>query len=424
VRPATTIKREGREEAPGDAAGWPRVPLGELCNIAIGKTPSREQPRFWGGDLTWAAISDLKSDVITRTAERITAVGAAECRCRIVPSGTLLFSFKLTIGKMAFAGCDLYTNEAIAALTPLDPRRLDKHYLRLALAGTDCAQDSSHAVKGKTLNQDGLRALSIPLPPLAEQERMAGRLTKQLAAVARARAAAQARLAAAEALPAAYLREVFEGLAGAAPTRLLGEISDTASGVTLGQRPHALHGREVPYLRVANVQDGHLRLDSVYKIRATDDEIEDLTLRRGDLVLTEGGDRDKLGRGTWWNDELPECIHQNHIFRVRLNDGVVEHEFFGFQLRSAYAKDYFLAHAKQTTGIATINRRILDGLPVLVPPLPAQRQIAADLARRLGEAEHLAACIREELAVIQALPAALLRAAFGGEPGPEHEAEA
>jgi len=260
----------------------------------------------------------------------------------------------------------------------------------------------------------------IPVLPWPVQERLA----EQLAVIPRARDAAQARLAAAEALPAAYLREVFEGLAGAAPTRLLGEISDTASGVTLGQRPHALHGREVPYLRVANVQDGHLRLDSVYKIRATDDEIEDLTLRRGDLVLTEGGDRDKLGRGTWWNDELPECIHQNHIFRVRLNDGVVEHEFFGFQLRSAYAKDYFLAHAKQTTGIATINRRILDGLPVLVPPLPAQRQIAADLARRLGEAEHLAACIREELAVIQALPAALLRAAFGGEPGPEHEAEA
>jgi type I restriction enzyme, S subunit len=111
-----------------------------------------------------------------------------------------------------------------------------------------------------------------------------------------------------------------------------------ACGITLGQRPHAVEGREVPYLRVANVQDGHLSLDSLYNIRATEAEIGERALRRGDLVLTEGGDRDKLGRGTWWNDELPECIYQNHIFRVRLHDGVVDHQFFGFQIRCAYAK--------------------------------------------------------------------------------------
>jgi type I restriction enzyme S subunit len=255
----------------------------------------------------------------------------------------------------------------------------------------------------------------VPIPPLPEQERIAAWLTEQLAAVESARAAAQARLAAAEALPAAYLREVFEGLDGNVPTRLLADISDLASGITLGKRPHASNGREVPYLRVANVQDGHLLLDDVYTIRATEDEIEELKLRPGDLVLTEGGDRDKLGRGTWWNEELPECIHQNHIFRVRLQSDVVDHEFFGFQIQSAYAKNYFLAHAKQTTGIATINRRVLGALPVLLPNLAEQRRIASELTLRLAEAERLTAFLRDELVAIDALPAALLREAFNGQ---------
>ena len=413
MRPATTIKREGREEAPGDAAGWPRVPLGELCNIAIGKTPSREQPRFWGGDLTWAAISDLKSDVITRTAERITAVGAAECRCRIVPSGTLLFSFKLTIGKMAFAGCDLYTNEAIAALTPLDPRRLDKHYLRLALAGTDCAQDSSHAVKGKTLNQDGLRALSIPLPPLAEQERMAGRLTKQLAAVERARAAAQARLAAAEALPAAYLREVFEGPeASGLPTRL-GDICEVVSGFAWSAPKFNRDGRGLPVIRIQNVDAVSNR-----EFLFWEHEFEDRFLvRHGELLLTLSGSF----RVAAWDGPL--ALLNQRIVKIVPSPGL-DVLWFLHAMRVRLGDIEMMGKDALVSNVSINDIRDLE---FELPPLPAQRRIAADLARRLGEgggAEHLAACIRAELAAIETLPAALLRAAFGGEPGPEHEAEA
>jgi type I restriction enzyme S subunit len=261
---------------------------------------------------------------------------------------------------------------------------------------------------------DKLLALKIPLPSLTEQKRIAAKLTAALAFVDKARRAAEERRAAAEALPAAYLREVFRAVSETAPVRELADISEIASGITLGKRPHAANSREVPYMRVANVQDGYLLLDDVNTIRATEEEIDTLRLRRGDLILTEGGDRDKLGRGTWWNEELPECIHQNHIFRVRFPDGGVDHEFISFQLRSDYGKDYFLAHAKQTTGIATINRRVLGAFPVLMPESDVQRKIVHELSARLEAAHALIARCREELAAIESLPAALLRRAFQG----------
>src|SRR5436190_10911525 len=156
---------------------------------------------------------------------------------------------------------------------------------------------------------------------------------------------------------------------------LLGDVAEIVSGVTLGRKLGAGNTRRVPYLRVANVKDGFLELSDVYEIEATEAEILKLRLRRGDLLLTEGGDADKLGSGTFWQEQLPVCIHQNHIFRVRFDLDHFSPDFIAAQIGSPYGKAYFFRHAKQTTGIATINQRVLAGFPLLVPPITEQRRI-------------------------------------------------
>jgi len=90
------------------------------------------------------------------------------------------------------------------------------------------------------------------------------------------------------------------------------------------------------------VKDGQLALEDVYSVHASDLEIEKWRLRRGDLLLTEGGDPDKLGRGRCWEEQIPECIHQNHIFRVRFGAAAVLPEFAALQAASPYGKGYFL----------------------------------------------------------------------------------
>jgi type I restriction enzyme, S subunit len=280
----------------------------------------------------------------------------------------------------------------------------------------DAAMQQKTGSRMPRANVDDLLSLEIPLPPPEEQKRIAAILNEQIAAVERARAAAEAQLEAAQALPAAYLRAVFYGSeAQQWPVKNLGDVGVIVSGVTLGRKLNGVDTRRVPYLRVANVKDGHLDLSDVYEIEASEAEIAKWKLKAGDLLLTEGGDPDKLGRGTFWREQIAECIHQNHIFRVRLGAGSFLPEFVSAQLCSAYGKAYFLAHAKQTTGIATINQKVLRSFPLLAPSLSTQQYVAAILNEQMLSAERMRKAIEEELDAVNKLPAALLRRAFRGD---------
>ena len=159
----------------------------------------------------------------------------------------------------------------------------------------------------------------------------------------------------------------------------LEDLCDLCSGITKGRKIDSTVTVEVPYMAVANVQDGSLKLDNVKTIEATPEEIHRYHLMPGDLLLTEGGDPDKLGRGAIWNGEISSCIHQNHIFRARKASQHVDMEYLAHLVSSPYGKRYFLRQSKQTTGIASINMGQLKRFPVPLPPLEVQRRIAAIL---------------------------------------------
>lgn len=192
---------------------------------------------------------------------------------------------------------------------------------------------------------------------------------------------------------------------------VLSDVAEVVSGITKGRRTN-LQKREVPYLTVANVQDQALRLGAVKGIEATEAEIQRYRLQSGDLLLTEGGDPDKLGRGALWRGELPECIHQNHVFRVRILDRSRIHPvYLSWLVSSRYGKRYFLGVAKQTTGIASINSRQLKAFPLLTPPIAIQEEFAA----RIAEIEALRERNSAHLAKLDELFASLQHRAFRGE---------
>lgn len=151
--------------------------LSKLLDISIGRTPSRNEPDYWGKGHRWVSIRDLSSKTVIETKEQITDLAVKEARCKIVRKGTLLFSFKLTIGKMAFAGCDLFTNEAIAAFSIKDEGKLNSDFLYYALQSATYG-GSNQAVMGKTLNSKSLAEIEIPVPPLDDQIRIAHLLGK------------------------------------------------------------------------------------------------------------------------------------------------------------------------------------------------------------------------------------------------------
>lgn len=169
----------GQTRLPGFDGAWEVRRLGEICDIAMGRTPSRLVPAYWGAGHTWLSISDLKDKEVSTSKEQITELAASTMT--VVQKGTLLMSFKLSIGRLAFAGSDLYTNEAICSFNNL---KANAEYLYYALGRTDFALYGKQAVKGYTLNQDSLNQIEVALPPPAEQRAIAAVLADMDAEIA------------------------------------------------------------------------------------------------------------------------------------------------------------------------------------------------------------------------------------------------
>ncbi|MCG9689752.1 type I restriction endonuclease subunit S, partial [Vibrio tubiashii] len=153
----------------------------------------------------------------------------------------------------------------------------------------------------------------------------------------------------------------------------LGNVSNVVSGVTKGQKHNNKVIVKAPYMRVANVQAGYLNLNEIKEIEVKESDVEKYKLEVGDVLLTEGGDHDKLGRGAIWNGEVDNCIHQNHVFRVRLDTELYTSQWFNGYLKTDFAKRYFLKCAKKTTNLASINITQLKGLPM--PDIDIKEQV-------------------------------------------------
>ncbi|WP_412461424.1 restriction endonuclease subunit S [Pseudomonas sp. SC11] len=222
-----------------------------------------------------------------------------------------------------------------------------------------------------------VKTSKIPLPPLGVQCHIA----KTLKQADRLRRQAQQIEAELDRLAQALFRDMFGDYRQQAAKSFvpLAEVADVVSGVAKGSK---LTGavRSLPYLRVANVQDGFLDLSEIKEIEATERDIEKYRLKAGDILMTEGGDFDKLGRGAMWSGEITECIHQNHIFRVRLSDAY-EPRFFECYLRTPMVKTYFLGCAKKTTNLASINMSQLKALPTPKESLGRQKQFVVALQK-------------------------------------------
>lgn len=271
---------------------------------------------------------------------------------------------------------DLNCNQAVCIIR-CDFEKILPEYLSYWLGGEIArSQITNSKVTGviQNLSLTQVKALKIDLPPLTEQRRIASILDK-------ADELRQKRQQAIEKLDQ-FLQATFIDMFGDPVKNTknwpldknLGDIANIVSGITKGRKITGKTLKETPYLAVLNVQDKYLNLSTIKTIEASNEEIERYKLQLGDLLLTEGGDPDKLGRGTLWNNEIDECIHQNHVFRVRLLSREFTPNYLNWIIGSEYGKRYFLKSAKQTTGIATINMGQLKKLPLFVPPLELQIQ--------------------------------------------------
>lgn len=197
---------------------------------------------------------------------------------------------------------------------------------------------------------------------------------------------------------------------------MLGEI---ASGVAKGTKHKAeVAVREISYLRVANVQRGFLDLSEVKTIFATEKDISELTLKSGDILFNEGGDRDKLGRGWVWRNEIETCIHQNHVFRVRPYLSATLPELISHH-GNTFGKTWFQTAGKQTTNLASINMTMLRMFPVPLAPALEQEEILSQIQQQLMALDDQELAVNFSLQQSAAQRKNILRAAFSGQLVPQ-----
>ena len=191
-------------------------------------------------------------------------------------------------------------------------------------------------------------------------------------------------------------------------------LAECVSGVAKGRNLRDKKTQSVPYLRVANVQQGQLVLTEIKNIEATNAEIEQYRLMSGDLLMTEGGGRDKLGRSAIWMDQIPVCIHQNHIFRARPYSATLRSDWLMYVANSEYGRDYFMSKAKQTTNLASINLTQLRSFPVPLPPPSEMTRLIDEIQSRTSVVDEVRNEITGNLRRGSQFRQSILRNAYSG----------
>lgn len=383
--------------------------LGEVCTIVSGSTPKTSVTSYWDGNIKWITPAELNEDTfyIMDSVRHITEEGKEKTGLSYLPTGTVILSSRAPIGKTAIAGCKMCCNQGFKNLICSDA--IYNEYLYFFLKSkTDYLNSLGRGATFKEISKSIVENIEIPLPEVNQQKEIAEKFKKleQLISLRKQQ------LAKLDELVKAQFVEMFGDVLLNSmqwPEKTLENMADIVSGITKGRKTAEADLQEVPYMAVSNVKDGYIDWTTVKTILATRQEIEQYRLMPDDILMTEGGDPDKVGRGAIIKVPLKNSIHQNHIFRVRLDEQEILPSFFAEYLRHQKAKRYFLGCAKQTTGIASINMRQLRALPTLVPPLSLQKQFAAFVER----VDQQKQTVQQGLEKLELMKKALMQEYFG-----------
>jgi type I restriction enzyme S subunit len=388
--------------------------LSDLCDILIGRTPSRNVDEYWGEGHKWVSISDMKEEVIFSTKEQITDKALSSIRCRQISKGTLLLSFKLSVGKLAFAGTDLYTNEAIAALRIRDKSTLDSKFLYYALKKTKFV-GGNQAVMGITLNSKSLAELRIPFPPLDDQIRIAAVLTRAEKLIAKRKESIKALD---ELLKSTFL-EMFGPTNKDFLSWPITEMRELAANHKGAMRTgpfgsNLLHSEftktgDVAVLGIDNAVQNKFAWDEerfITKEKYT--ELSSYRIFPGDVIITIMG---TIGRSAVIPNDIPLAINTKHLAAITFDKQKANPKFIAYSFHSSPFIKNQLASKNRGAIMNGLNLGLIKETKLRKPPIEIQNQFASIL----DKVESLKSRYTQSLTALENLYGSLSQRAFKGE---------
>lgn len=344
-------------------AGWHLQPMADIVSVEYGKSPKK-------------VVTDNGPYPVIGTGG-VTGYASAYLH----PGNTTVIGRKGTINKPSFLSEKFWAIDTTYYVTQY--KSTDPKWFYYALSSLDLSA-FNEASGVPSLNRETLYAIPFLSPPLTEQKKIATILSSIDDTIEKTRA----QIGKLKDLKTGMMQELLtqgightvfkDSQVGRIPANwsccLLQDVAVIQTGVAKNGK---ITGNliEVPYLRVANVQDGYLDLREIKTISLEVSRLNRFLLRHEDVLVNEGGDFDKLGRGFIWHNQISPCVHQNHVFVVRTEKSKLLPIFFNYLSGSEYGKKYYLGCAKQTTNLASLNSTQLKAFPVLLPPIHEQRRI-------------------------------------------------
>ncbi len=275
--------------------------------------------------------------------------------------------------------------------------------------------DTQFATTVKHLSSSEILSSRIPSRPLEEQRRIADFLDDRVARIDQIIAARQQQVRHADRARISLVDSVLTPAHPSGMTRL-GRLATIQSGLTVDEkRSNASGGDCYPYLRVANVQAGGLDLAEIKTVVAEEALAKRCTLRPGDVLMTEGGDLDKLGRGTVWHGEISPCLHQNHVFAVRPARELLVADYLALYTQSSAARSYFERTGSKTTNLASTSASKVMALPIPFVPISEQRDLASECQNQLAAVDAGVTALISAVSLLQEYKQSLITAAVTGE---------
>jgi len=373
---------------------WEVKKLGEVCTIQLGKTPYRNNSKFWDKEKTsgnvWLSIADLKhGKYISESAEQISDLGAKNIVK--IPQGTMLISFKLTLGRISFAGCDLYTNEAIASLLNLSSKiNKDFLYYYFSLFNWDKAAEGDIKIKGKTLNKKKLNDLKVVIPPLPEQKRIVSVLDKCFTAINKAKANAEQNLKNAKEIFESYLQGVFKS--GKWEKKKINQISENLDSKRIPITKNKRNSGNIPYYGASGIVD--YVADYIF-----DDNLLCISEDGANLLARTYPIAFSITGKTWVN---------NHAHVLKFPNLTIQ-KFVELYINSIKIDEYVSGMAQPK-----LNQAMLNKIPIPIPSLSEQQSIVRQLDSLKAQTQKLETVYNKKIADLEELKKSILQDAFRG----------
>ncbi len=392
--------------------GWRWLKLNEVARLESGHTPSRLRPDWWGGDVSWLSLTEIRAldgRWVESTQLRTNEQGIANSAARILPRGTVCLSRTASVGFVAIMAHPMATSQDFANWVCGED--VDPEYLMYALLySRSKLREMATGATHKTIYMPTLEAFHLCAPIVDDQRRIAARLKAQLAEAESARQAAQEQLKDIALLRSRVLQTAFDELANI-PMRPLGDwVISYRNG--FGRRPGTDETGPI-VLRIADVSSGTIDLSNPRRGSVSPKEAETYRLEPNDLLFVRvNGARHIVGRCCVVDTDIPsDTIFNDHLIRVCLKPGI-NPEFARFCASSLAARALIEEAASTSAGQLTINQQVIASINVPDLLVTEQCRFVLQMESQFTEIEALESANKEILNKLELLPQRLLAQAF------------